>query len=151
MTVGRSTNSRICCWLWPQRLVFGSPIKWGSLDMFSTRFQVGFQASFFYLLGFFSTCFRANTSISKGEFSRGFFKRDFLSFSPTTLSSFSHTYLSFSLPYLSYRSFVVRVFIGDQSVEITKCSFYIWGGELAGSCLWRVLVGARCRGAASTS
>jgi len=26
----------------------------------------------------------------------------------------------------------VRVFLGDQSVEIAKCSSCIWGGELAG-------------------
>ena len=44
------------------------------------------------------------------------FKRDFLSFSPHLYPSFSHTYLRFSLPYLSYRRVVVRVFLGDQSV-----------------------------------
>ena len=67
-----------------------------------------------------SACFRAKTSISKGEFIKSVFKRDFLRFSPQIYSSFSHTYLSFPLLYQSYRRVFVRVFLGDQSVEITK-------------------------------
>ena len=49
-----------------------------------------------------------------------FCKRDFLSFSPQINPNFSHTYLSFPLLYQSYRRVVVRLFLGDQSVEITK-------------------------------
>ena len=99
---------------------------------------------------FISTCFRAKTSISKGDFSRVVFKRDFLSFSQHLYFSFSHTYLSFPLPYLSYRR-VVRVFLGGQSVEITKVFHLVFKEADLGFVLFRVLVGARCRGAASAS
>ena len=54
------------------------------------------------------------------------FKKDFLSFSPHLYPSFSHTYLSFLLPYLSCRRVVVRVFLGDQSVEITKVFYLVF-------------------------
>ena len=43
----------------------------------------------------------------------------------------------------------MRVFLGDQSVEITKCSFFYLRRRTCGFVLFRVLVGARCRGAAS--
>ena len=55
-----------------------------------------------------------------------FCKRDFLSFSPQINPSFSHTYLSFSLLYHSYRRGVVRLFLGDQSVVITKVFYFVF-------------------------
>ena len=35
--------------IWPLTAIFWEPINWGSLGLFSTRFQVNFQASFSYL------------------------------------------------------------------------------------------------------
>ena len=69
---------------------------------------------------FISTCFRANSSISKGEFLRVVSKSDFLSFSPHLYPSFSHAYLSYPLLYQSSRDLCSESVLGDQSVEITK-------------------------------
>jgi len=41
--------------------------------------------------------------------------------------------------------------LGDQSVEITKVPSLYLRGRTCGFALWRVLMGARCRGAASAS
>ena len=46
---------------------------------------------------------------------------------------------------------VLRVFLGDQSVEITKVSSLYLRRRTYDFVLFRVLVGAWCRGAASTS
>jgi len=102
-------------------------MNWGCFGLFSTRFEVGFQASFSYLSKCLSLLvLEPNTFISKGEFSRVFYKRDFLSFSPQIYFDFSHTYLSFPLLYLSYRRVVVRVVLGDQSALITKVFYFVF-------------------------
>ena len=36
--------------IWPPTVIFWEPINWGSLGLFSTRFEVSFQASFFTFL-----------------------------------------------------------------------------------------------------
>ena len=80
-----------------------------------------FQASFSYLSKCLSPLVLEQIlPYQKESFSRVFYKREFLSFSPQIHPYFSHTYLSFPLPYQSYRRVIVRVFLGDQSVEITK-------------------------------
>ena len=43
-----------------------------------------------------------------------YFQKNFLSFSPPHLSSFSHTRLNFSLLYSSYRIFLSECFVGNQ-------------------------------------
>ena len=75
---------------------------------------------------FISTCFRAKTSISKGEFIKSVLKRVFFEFFTTIIPYFSHTYLSFSLINPSYRRVVVRVILGDQSVVITKVFIFVF-------------------------
>ena len=77
---------------WLPTASFWSPIKWGSLGLFYTRFQEGFKASFSHLLEVFSTCFRANISISKGEIFKSVFKRDFFSFSQLYLVFLTQTW-----------------------------------------------------------
>ena len=65
--------------------------------------------------------------------------------------SFSHTYLSFPLIYPSYRRFVVRVILGDQSVMITKVLILVLRRRTCRFAVFQVLVRALCRGAASAS
>ena len=89
--------------------------------IFYTRFQVGFQASFSYLSKRFSPLvLEIILPYQKERFFKSVLKKRFLQFSPQIQSLFSHTYLSFPLLYQSYMKVVVRVFLGDQSVEITK-------------------------------
>ena len=79
--------------IWPPTAIFWEPINWGSLGLFSTRFKVGFQASFSYLSECLSPLILEQIlSYQKESFSSVFCKRDFLSFSSTILSSFiTHT------------------------------------------------------------
>jgi len=64
-------------------------INWGSLELFSTRFEVGFQASFSYLSECLSPLVLEQIlPYQKESFLRVFCKRDFLSFSSTIQSSF---------------------------------------------------------------
>ena len=63
---------------------------------------------------------RANISNQKESFIKSV-KRDFLEFSSTTLILvFLTQTLELSIDYSFYRSVVVRLFLGDQSVVITK-------------------------------
>ena len=80
-----------------------------------------FEASFSYSFKRFSPLvLEPNTSIQKESLSR-VFKSDFLEFFTTTFNlSFSYKHLSFPLIYSSYRRVVVRLFLADQSVVITK-------------------------------
>ena len=56
----------------------------GCFRLFSTWFEVGFQASFFYLSKCLSPLvFEPNTSISKGEFFKSVLKKRFLEFFTT--------------------------------------------------------------------
>ena len=45
----------------------------------------------------------------------------------------------------------MRVFLGDQSVEITKVFILVFEEADLQVCVVSILIGARCRGAASAS
>ena len=74
----------------PQTVSFCSSIKEAVLSNFKQDFGEVLELVFPSLLGFFSTCFWAKTSISKGEFLKSVFKRDFLSFHHSIYLIFSH-------------------------------------------------------------
>ena len=123
-------------------------LSWAVLDKICGEFQSKF---FLSIVEVFSTCFSANTSISKGEFYKSIFKSDLLCFPPQLQSSFSHKHLSYSLLYLSYRDLCCERILGDQSVVITKVLILVLRRRTCGFTLFRVLVRAQCRGAASAS
>ena len=108
---------------------FLEPIKWGSLGLFKLRFLESFKASFSYLLQIFSPLVLEQILPFKRRVYQEGFKNDSLSFSPQIPSLFSHTYLSFLLLYHSYRRGVVRLFLGDQSVVITKVFYFVFEEE----------------------
>jgi len=127
-------------------------IYWGSLGLFYTRFEVGFWDSFSYTSKcLFPLVLEPNTSIQKESFIKSFQKWFSWVFHHHIHPCFSHTYLSFSLLYHSYRRSVVRLFLGDQSVVITKVIILVLRRQTCGFVLFRVLVRARCRVAASAS
>ena len=120
LTVGRSTGRSTDRPTWLPTASFSTPINWGFWGLFHTRFWSEFWASFFNSLKRFSPLvLEPNTFIQKESLSR-VFKSDFLAFSTTTSILISHKYLSFLLIYPSYRRVIVRLFLGDQSVVITK-------------------------------
>ena len=71
--------------------IFWEPINWGSLGLFSIRFEVGFQDSFSYSKYLSLLVLEPNTSISKGEFFKSVLKKRFLEFFTTkSILVFSH-------------------------------------------------------------
>ena len=71
---------------WLQRLYFGACLYGAVLGCLREDFWRVSKLVFPISCRGFSTCFRANIFISKGEFTRVFCKSDFLSFSPQNLS-----------------------------------------------------------------
>jgi len=75
---------------------------------------------------FISTYFRANTSISKGEFFKSVLEKRFLEFFLHYFILFSHTYLGYPLLYQSSRDLYSESVLGDESVEITKMLYFVF-------------------------
>ena len=101
-------------------------INWASLRLFSTRFQVSFQASFSYTSKcLYPLVLEQNTSISKGEFLRVFQKR-FFEFFTTQSILFSHTNLSFPLLYQFYRDLCCERVLGDQVLRSPKYFIFVY-------------------------
>ena len=99
----------------------------------------------------FSTCFSANTFISKGEFFKSVLKKRFLEFFTTNQSLFFHTHLSYQLLYQSYRDLYCERILGDQSVVITKVFILALRRR---TCVFAIVSSSSessCRGAASAS
>ena len=97
---------------------FWQPIYLGVWPLFFNKILGEFWASFSHFIKrVFSTILRANTSNQKGSFIKSvFFKVILWVFLHHSLPCFSHTYTWAIHYYSSYRSVVVRAFIGDQSV-----------------------------------
>ena len=77
---------------------------------------MGFEANISYSFKRFSPLvLEPNTFIQKESLSR-VFKSDFLVFSTITSILVFHKHLSYPLIYSSYRSVIMRVFVGDHSV-----------------------------------
>ena len=76
-TGGITVGNQIVLLSWTPTTIFFRPIYWGYFGLFYIRFLESFQVSFTYLTKcFISTCFRAKTSISKGEFFKSVFKKE---------------------------------------------------------------------------
>ena len=113
---------------------------------------MSFQASFSYLSKCLSPLvLELKLLYQKESLSRVFSKEISRVFHHKSILVFSHILDLFPLPYLSYRRVIVRVFLGDQSVEITEV-FHLVFEEMnlrvrvvSSSC------GNSCRGAASAS
>ena len=77
-----------------------------------------------------------------------FSKVIFLSFPPQLQSLFFSQTLELSISISTYRSVIVRVFLGDQSVVITKDLALYLRRQTCEFTMFRVLVRALCRGVA---
>ena len=118
MTVGRSTSRSTDrssgLQIWPQRLYFWTLYKgailaslYKILREFLSQFFLRFSKIVQQVL---EIKFYFKRSVYKSD-SLVFFKRISWVFPPQIYLSFSHKSLNFSLTYLSYRSFVVKVFL----------------------------------------
>ena len=103
-----------------------------------------FYTSFFYSFKRFSPLILEQILPFKRRVYQEFFKVISCVFHRNFHPSFSHKHLSYPLIYSSYRSVIVGLFLGDQSVVITKDFIFVL---MRGTCvfaLFRVLVGSRC-------
>ena len=121
------------------------------MDCFRQNFKWVFEPVFSTLLSVYLHLFQSQILSFKRRVYQEFSKVISCVFHHKFNPYFSHTYLSFPLIYPFYRRVVVRVILGDQSVVITKVPILVLRRRTCGFAVFRVLVRALCRGAASAN
>ena len=99
---------------------FWMPIYWSSLGLFYTRFQESFWASFSYSIKCLFLLVLEPILPFKRRVYQEFSKVISCIFHHNFNPCFSHTYLSFSLLYLSYRDLYCERILGDQVFRSPK-------------------------------
>ena len=150
LTVGGRPTAVWAAYLAPST-GFWSLFIWGSHGLFSIRFEESFWSSFVYLFQWLYPQVLELYFEIKREFIKRVFQVIYLSFSPHIPSLFFSQTLELSIAISTYRRVVVRLFLGDQGVVITKDFIFVLRRRTCVFAVFRVLVRALCRGAASAS